>query len=633
MRQQTITYDGTQIKRRIQNKTTERKIPCNNIRCQHMNNVHTGKRHDKIWDANTKLATAMVHTGIGGRQVNSFLTALNIPPVSNTLLSARQKESGSAIETVAETTIAECLSQEIDITKQKFDSNELTVSVDGAWQKRGSGRSYDSLSGHCSMIGTETGKVLGFSVRSKYCKMCDEATRKGVQAKTHDCRMNWDGSAKAMEQDMVVEMVQSIKSKGSNVGTIIADDDTTTIARLRKSVDPNIKKMSDKNHVKKNIANALYQLKAKHKKLTPKVIKYLINCLNYMLCQNQDNPKGVENGLEAVGRHPFGDHSFCDKSWCSHKENASKKYSSLPFGKPLKDIPLQTDLTDLMKVYKKQSQKLSKLGSTQGNESFNKSVASKAPKSHFYSGTSSLNVRVAASVAQKNDGQCYLIKVNNNIGLSPGVHTKRLAILRDLQARKRRAISITRKEKIRRIQLRNRRVKRNAVKEMCEGTSYSCQIDLQDHQDIVEIPSAPVPPEVHCNIPNTAKVICFDLETTSLARDSHITQIAAFNGESHWTSYVIPKLPISSQASEVTGLTMRNGRMFHQGKVVESSTISTALDGFLEFLKAAGHNIYLTGHNIKTFDCHILINTLKSVGKTEELKKCVEGFVDTRLLL
>ncbi|VDI13840.1 Hypothetical predicted protein, partial [Mytilus galloprovincialis] len=140
----------------------------------------------------------------------------------------------------------------------------------------------------------------------------------------------------------------------------------------------------------------------------------------------------VEKGLEAVGRHPFGDHSFCDKSWCSHKENASKKYSSLPFGKPLKDIPLQTDLTDLMKVYKKQSQKLSKLGSTQGNESFNKSVASKAPKSHFYSGTSSLNVRVAASVAQKNDGQCYLIKVNYNIGLSPGVHTKRLAILRDI---------------------------------------------------------------------------------------------------------------------------------------------------------------------------------------------------------
>lgn len=297
------------------------------------------------------------------------------------------------------------------------------------------------------MIGTETGKVLGFSVRSKFCKMCDLATRKGVEPKLHDCRMNWDSSSKAMEQDMVVEMVESIKSKGNNVGTITADDDTTTIARLRKSVNPNIKKMSDRNHVKKNSANSLYNLKPKHKKLTQKIIKYLINCLNYMLCQNQDNSKGVKNGLKVVGRHPFGDHSFCNESWCSHKENPSMTYLSLHFGKPLKDIPLQTAFMDLMKGYKKQRKKLSKLGSTQDNESFDKSVASKAPKAHFYSGSSSLNVRVAASVAQKNDGQCYLLKVNKKISLSPGVHTKRLAILRDLQARKRKAISITKKEK------------------------------------------------------------------------------------------------------------------------------------------------------------------------------------------
>ncbi|VDI23020.1 Hypothetical predicted protein [Mytilus galloprovincialis] len=212
------------------------KIPCYNTRCLHINNVATGKRHNKIWDANTKLATAMVHTGIGGRQVNTFLTALNIPPVSNTLLCARQKESGGAIETVAESTMALCLSEELDITKNKSDSDELIVSVDGAWQKRGSGRSYDSLSGHCSMIGAETGKIIGYSVRSKFCKTCDEANRKGIKAKLHDCRLNWDGSSKAMEQDMVVEMVQNIKNSGITVGTIIADDDTTTIARLRKKV-------------------------------------------------------------------------------------------------------------------------------------------------------------------------------------------------------------------------------------------------------------------------------------------------------------------------------------------------------------------------------------------------------------
>ena len=101
------------------------------------------------------------------------------------------------------------------------------------------------------MIGAETGKIIGYSVRSKFCKTCDEANRKGTKAKMHDCRLNWDGSSKAMEQDMVVEMVQNIKNSGITVGTIIADDDTTTIARLRKKVNPNIKKMSDRNHVKK----------------------------------------------------------------------------------------------------------------------------------------------------------------------------------------------------------------------------------------------------------------------------------------------------------------------------------------------------------------------------------------------
>ncbi len=57
------------------------------------------------------------------------------------------------------------------------------------------------------MIGAETGKIIGYSVRSKFCKTCDEANRKGTKAKMHDCRLNWDGSSKAMEQDMVVEMV------------------------------------------------------------------------------------------------------------------------------------------------------------------------------------------------------------------------------------------------------------------------------------------------------------------------------------------------------------------------------------------------------------------------------------------
>lgn len=50
------------------------------------------------------------------------------------------------------------------------------------------------------------------------------------------------------------------------------------------------------------------------------------------------------------------------------------------------------------------------MGSTQANESFNTTVSSKAPKTQFYNGPASLDRRIASAVAQKNDGQSYLLK-------------------------------------------------------------------------------------------------------------------------------------------------------------------------------------------------------------------------------
>ncbi|KAK3099978.1 hypothetical protein FSP39_012810 [Pinctada imbricata] len=518
------------------------KIPCYNPTCHHVNNVPTGKRHKGVWDANSKLAMAMVHCGMGGTQVNGFLNALNIPAVSNTLLYKREKEIGDALEDVAQCSAEKSFNEEIELTKSASNDDGLTVSVDAGWQKRGSGRSYDSLSGHCSMIGANTGKVLSYSVRSKYCKVCDIASTKGVKPKQHDCRMNWTGSSKAMEQDMVIEMMKSCAEKGEAVDTIIADDDTTTISRIKQSVNPNIKKKSDKNHVKKNIGNALYSLKRNHRKLqNPKVFKYIQRCINYMLAQNQNNPKGVETGLEAISRHPFGDHSLCNASWCSHIENPKQKFTSLPFGKPLKDDLLQEDLRKLMSSYKLHSKKLSQMGSTQSNESFNKIVSSKAPKTNFYSGSASLNRRIASAVAQKNEGQSYMLQVYRKVGVSPGIHTKKMLFMKDKLSKKRRVMISSRKYKQRRLELKNRRSKSNAVSELREGTCYSTGVDLQGSEDITEIPQPRVQPQMENESDAGLPQVIFDLETTGLGRDSHITQIAAACGGEHWQSYVKPK--------------------------------------------------------------------------------------------
>lgn len=68
----------------------------------------------------------------------------------------------------------------------------------------------------------------------------------------HNCRKNWVGSAKAMEPEMIVEMLQHAKSSDAPVATLIGDDNCTAFKRAREEVNSTIRKVSDKNHMKKN---------------------------------------------------------------------------------------------------------------------------------------------------------------------------------------------------------------------------------------------------------------------------------------------------------------------------------------------------------------------------------------------
>nr|XP_022290026.1 uncharacterized protein LOC111101728 [Crassostrea virginica] len=605
---------------------------CQNTTCKHKNIVPTGKRHGRIWDANTKLAAGMIHTGIGPAQVNGLLTALNIPPVSTRTLQARQNETGLAVESVAEESMQECLEEEIQETVRNEGNEDLTVSVDAGWQKRGSGRSFDSLSGHCSMIGTQTGKVLDCEVRIKSCRICEHAKREKNQPKDHNCRQNWQGSSKSMEQDMVISMVKKKLEKGINISTVICDEDTTTMSRLRQNVSHSITKMSDKNHIKKNFTSTLYSLKTKHKSLTTRVIRYFLKCFNYLLAQNKENPSGIEQGLDALGKHPFGNHSSCDKTWCAHADDPTKKYSSLPYGKPLHDEKLQEEVMSICSRLKQNSSNLSRLGSTQGNESFNKSVSLKAPKNHHFSGSGSLNYRLAASVAEKNSGQKHLVEVNKKIGLSPGKHTKKLCYLRESQSRKRRAIARTREAKRRRIELKAKKCQGTATREIREGPTYESGIDLcTEKPDYIQIPPPSFKPELETVPICDQTLVFFDLETTGLARTSHITQLAAVHGNETFSTYVMPDIPITPSASDITGLEVRNGILYHHGKKVNTLSISVALDSFFSFLEKFS-NVILVGHNIKTFDCPVLLEALESCRMIPKLTETVKGFLDTRIL-
>jgi len=112
-------------------------------------------------------------------------------------------------------------------------------------------------------------RILDFSTRNRKCKKCDM----GYHNTNHDCRKNFRGSAKAMEADVGAELVNHsniIKKAGLNVRVLIGDEDSSTIASVRRENSQRIFKLADSNHIKKHFRNDLYELKKSFKELTKK---------------------------------------------------------------------------------------------------------------------------------------------------------------------------------------------------------------------------------------------------------------------------------------------------------------------------------------------------------------------------
>ena len=188
-------------------------------------------------------------------------------------------------------------------------------------------------SGHATAIGHITKKCVGYSWRSKSCRVCSVAKRRNKQPHHHKCTHNWSGSSKAMEPDMVCEIVKKIENSGVKVANLVGED-TTSMSRLRKEIAHPINKRSDMNHLKKALGNSLYELRKKHKSLSPMVISYFQKLYSYCIRQNQDSAEKLTSGLNNIVSHAFGIHENCDEQWCGYKRNPETfKFSSLPYGK------------------------------------------------------------------------------------------------------------------------------------------------------------------------------------------------------------------------------------------------------------------------------------------------------------
>jgi len=145
-----------------------------------------------------------------------------------------------------------------------FDSElgsiiNIIVSYDIGWSKRGNRKSYNSLNGYGAIIGFLSSKILDYTTRNRSCVYCD----KGHDKTDHDCRLNFHGSAKTMEADAGAELVNDskiLKEVGLNVRVIIGDEDSSTIAAIRKGSKEIVHKLADKHHLVKHFVSELYGL-------------------------------------------------------------------------------------------------------------------------------------------------------------------------------------------------------------------------------------------------------------------------------------------------------------------------------------------------------------------------------------
>lgn len=445
----------------------------------------------------------------------------------------------------------------------------MSFTYDVGWQKRGSGRSYNSSSGkrglyaikvllhqaqnnshlvnftilysffqiplsqqnetylllskkfffqlgHGCLMGYYTGKIISYTTRSKDCKRCNA----GQLKQNHDCRANYKGTSKAMEPDMAVELITKnplFEKHKVFCGRLIMDDDCTTIDSLRSICKHVILKWSDKNHACKNFKKALYSLK-----LDSKLIDYLYKNFTAAIDNFKGDVDGLKIALTALVPHCYGEHDLCN----FHEDKDDYKYKNIPNRKPLENQQLRISLDDLMIKYITNVDKLAAAASTQANESFNNIIISKCPKSKHYSTSESFNFRVAAGVCQKNLGFIYLPIVFNRLCLSP-IKTNNLRDIKDRKKARKKlfedSIEGKRKRKFRKV----KKAQKDKNMERREGITYRSNVGFETSNEALEIVDCNT--DILLDIPMTEvlnfKIVSFDIETTGLKAADQIVQV------------------------------------------------------------------------------------------------------------
>lgn len=219
---------------------------------------------NNAYEVNRRFVYVMRLIGAGLQSINYFCGYMDIGKSFNVNLYYNIiKSISESVNAVYDVVIRKAVRQEKELNVQAgFPENELSVSGDGSWSKRG----FSSLLGIVSLIGKYSDKILDTIIKSSFCKACnawngkEDTDEYDAWYETHEpeCQANHHGSAGKMEVDGIIEMFQrSIKNHNIKYAYYIGDGDTKTFKNLLEAApygdDFVVKKKECVLHVKKRM--------------------------------------------------------------------------------------------------------------------------------------------------------------------------------------------------------------------------------------------------------------------------------------------------------------------------------------------------------------------------------------------
>jgi hypothetical protein len=457
-------------------------LVCNNKECPYIcdfakpteTTIHAedDDKYDRMTDyaLNVLFVLGMLSVGDGATEAGRLLGLLGLPndtTMTNRSFGMIEDRIGPYIREICSEILDENMEEEAKLSMNEFDFNvwnmwrknpamgdlpvdrrpQIEASYDMAWQQKGSGHTYNSQSGHGSLFGSRSRKLIALSIKSRLCWYCSKYLLKNPEANEvppHRCWKNHDGSAGSMEAAGAVDVVvDCFENKTVVIKRLCCDDssvradcqwsnenymkayNTDVLPMVPISKGPNKGKpqprpdkgklpphipepkfVADPNHRRKGLNGLLIGIDMSNVSekctMTRMDSTRLAKNFGYMArtLKNRDENE-YEDAAKACLEHHFDNHKYCG-AWCKRKDLSEevKKQSVKYYRCKKKDAELYELLKNSVEKYCTKDKLLDMAHSldTNMNEAFNQICTWFAPKNKVYAGTGSLHNRIAFAV-------------------------------------------------------------------------------------------------------------------------------------------------------------------------------------------------------------------------------------------